>query len=274
MCYLKTHYPLYFYQALLNFNIGSDVKTKEYLDCIKKLNIEILKPDVNLSTNKYQIIDNKLLLPFNIVKNIGSNVTDIIVNVRNGKFHDYFDFVKKVNVNSIGKKTIEVLINAGALDTFGINRRTMIENLDDAITYSELSSGISEMLVSVPNLKEYSEYSNDELMNLEKELYGFYLSNHPVVKYNNEIKLIDLKKYFDKYIILYVYVENIRKIKTKKNEDMAFLSCSDETSQEDFILFPNKINYLNDIKKGDVIYIAGHVEKRLDKYQVIISSIK
>jgi len=274
MCYLKTHYPLYFYKELLNYNMGSDIKTKEYLDCIKKLNIEILKPDVNLSTNKYQIIDNKLLLPFNIIKNIGSNVSDIIVSVRDNKFTDYFDFIKKVNVNSIGKKTIELLINAGALDCFKINRKTMIENLDDAITYSELSSGISEMLVSVPNLREYNEFSNDELISKEKEIYGFYLTNHPITKYNNNIKLIDIKNYFDKFINIYVFVDNIRKIKTKKNEDMAFLQCSDETSEADFIIFPNKYNLINEIKKGDIVYISGHIERRMDKYQVIVNNIK
>ena len=274
MCYLKTHYPLYFYQALLNYNMGSDIKTKEYLDCIKKLNIDILKPDVNLSTNKYQIIDNKLLLPFNIIKNIGSNVSDIIVSVRDNKFNDYFDFIKKVNVNSIGKKTIELLINAGVLDSFNINRRTMIENLDDAITYSELSNGISEMLVSVPNLKEFEEYSMDELISKEKEIYGFYITNHPITKYDNNVKLIDLKNYFDKFINIYVFIDNIRKIKTKKNEDMAFLVCSDDTSDADFILFPNRYNLINDIKKGDIVYISGHVEKRLDKYQVVVNNLK
>jgi DNA polymerase III alpha subunit len=67
----------------------------------------------------------------------------------------------------------------------------MIENLGDAIIYSELSSDIDESLVSVPNLKEFDEYSNNELISIEKELYGFYLSNHPVTKYNNNVKLID-----------------------------------------------------------------------------------
>jgi len=274
MCYLKTHYPLYFYQALLNYNMGSDIKTKEYLDCIRKLNIEILKPDVNLSTNQYQVLDNKLLLPLNIIKNIGSNVTDIILKVKENKFKDYFDFVKKVNVNSIGKKTLELLINAGALDSFNINRRTMIENLDDVITYSELSGGISDILVSVPNLKLYNEYNLDELINKEKEIYGFYITNHPITKYNNKVKLNELNYYFDKFINIYVLVDNIRKIKTKKNEEMAFLVCSDETSNADFIVFPNKYNLLNEIKKGNIIYLTGHVEKRMDKYQVIVNNVK
>ncbi len=274
MCFLKSHYPIYFYESLLNFNIGSESKTKEYLECLKKLDISICKPDINLSTNKYQVIENKILLPINIIKNIGSNVSDTIVKVRGNGFKDYFDFVKKVNVNNIGIKTIELLIMSGCCDSFGINRRTMIENLSDAITYSELSSGIDDILVSIPNIKEFDEYDKNELVNQEKELYGFYLSDHPVIKYNNAIKLININYYFDKSINLILYVEELRKIKTKNNMDMAFMICSDETEKCDFIVFPNKFDLLNNIRVSDIVKIHGRVEKRFDKYQILVNDIK
>ena len=273
MCFLKTHYPIYFYTALLNFNIGSESKTKEYLDCLKRLKITICKPDINLSTNKYQVLSDKLLLPINIIKNIGSSVVDTIVNVRGNGFKDFFDFVKRINVTNIGKKTIELLIMSGCCDSFSINRRTLIENLDDAITYSELSSDLDDMLISVPNLKEYEEYSNNELVKVEKELYGFYLSDHPVTKYDNNVKLINLISYFDKSINLYVYVEEIRRIKTKNKDSMAFMICSDETDIMDFIVFPNKFNLIKDIKVGDIIKVYGKVEKRYDKFQILVNDI-
>ena len=274
MCFLRTHYPIYFYQALLNYNIGSESKTKEYLDELKKLNIKINKPDINISNSMYQVIDDSIYLPFNIIKGIGTNVSDIIVSVRNDGFKDYFDFVKKINVDNIGSKTIELLIEAGCLDSFNLNRRTMIENLSDAITYSELSSGISDTLVSTPNIKEYDEYSLNEKTLKEKELYGFYISSHPVMKYNNNIKLIDIEKYFDKVINIYVLVEEIKKIKTKKNEDMAFIVCSDETSKVDLTIFPNKFNFITDVKVGDIVSINGKVEKRMSKYQVVVNNFK
>ena len=274
MCFLKTHCPIYFYEALLNYNIGSDSKTKEYIDCLKKLNIEIIKPDINLSTNKYQVINNKLLLPFNIIKNIGSTVSDTIVKVREDKFNDYFDFVKKINGNNIGTKTIEMLILAGCLDSFSFNRKTMIEALDDAITYAELSSGIDDLLVSIPNIKRVEEYSKDELIKKEKELYGFYISNHPISKYNNQIKLNNINNYFDKRIKIFVYVENIKIIKTKKNEQMAFLTCSDETTSLDFILFPNKFNLIALLKVGNIILVNGKVERRVNKYQIVIDNLQ
>ena len=274
MCFLKTHYPIYFYESLLNYNIGSDIKTKEYLDCLKRMNISICKPDINLSGSKYKVVDDKILLPFNIIKSIGTNVSDIIVKSRDEGFKDYFDFVKKVMGNGIGRKTIELLIMSGCLDSFGVNRHTMIFNLDNAIDYSELASGVDDMFVSVPDLENKEEYDSEELVNYEKDVFGFYLSDHPIVKYNNSIKLIDLKEFFDKSVKLYLLVDEMMKIKTKDDADMAFLVCSDETDNADLIVFPNKFNLLNDIKIGDIVNVYGRVEKRYDKYQILVNDIK
>ena len=274
MCFLKTHYPIYFYEALLNYNIGSDIKTKEYLGCLKRMNINICKPDINLSSSKYKVVDDKILLPFNIIKTIGTSVSDLIVKVRKDGFKDYFDFVKKVNGRGIGKKTIELLIMSGCLDSFGINRHTMIENLDNAIDYSELASGVDDIFVSVPDLNMFNEYDSEELIKYEKDVFGFYLSDHPIVKYNNSIKLIDLKDFFDKSVKLYLLVDEMMKIKTKDNSDMAFIVCSDETDNADLIIFPNKFKLLNDIKIGDIVNVYGRVEKRYDKYQILVNDIK
>ncbi len=274
MCFLKVHYPIYFYTALLNFNIGSESKTKEYIDCLKELHIEVLKPDINLSTDKYQVIDNKLLLPFNIIKNIGSNVSLAITQERNEKFLNYFDFVKRIIGTNIGEKTIELLILAGCLDSFNLTRRTMIENMKDAITYSELLSGIDDFLVSIPNIKEYDEYSEDELIKKEQELYGFYISNHPISKYNNSVKLNNITSYFDKVIDIVVYIEEIKTIKTKKDENMAFIVGSDEYAKKDFIVFPNKYNLVVQLKRKDIVRIVGKVERRVNKYQIVVDKIK
>ena len=272
MCFLKTHYPIYFYEALLNYNIGSDIKTKEYLGCLKRMNINICKPDINLSGSNYKVVNDKILLPFNIIKSIGTS--DLIVNAREDGFKDYFDFVKKVNGRGIGKKTIELLIMSGCLDSFGINRHTMIENLDNAIDYSELASGVDDIFVSVPDLNMFNEYDSEELIKYEKDVFGFYLSDHPIVKYNNSIKLIDLKDFFDKSVKLYLLVDEMMKIKTKDNSDMAFIVCSDETDNADLIIFPNKFKLLNDIKIGDIVNVYGRVEKRYDKYQILVNDIK
>ncbi len=274
MCFLKTYYPLYFYTSLLNYNIGSDIKTKEYLDCLKRMSINIMKPDINLSDSRYRIIDDNILLPFNIIKNIGTSVSDIIVSARGNGFKDYFDFVKKLNVKGLGIKTLEVLILAGCCDSFNLSRHTMVENLSDAIDYSELSVGVDDVFLSTPNINEFKEYDKDDLINEEKELYGFYLGNHPVMKYNNTVKLINLDKYFDKSVKLYLYVDEIKKIKTKDEMNMAFIVCSDETDNTDLIVFPNKFNLISNVKSGEIINVYGRVEKRYDKYQILVNDIK
>lgn len=274
MCFLKTHYPIYFYEALLNYNIGSEIKTKEYLNCLKRLNVKISKPDINLSSSQYKVVDDKIFLPFNIIKNIGTSVSDLIVNSRDDGFKDYFDFVKKVYGCGIGEKTIELLIMSGTLDSFGLNRHTMIENLNNAIDYSELASDMDDVFVSIPNIDYYDEYDKEKILNSEKDIYGFYLSDHPIVTFNNNIKLIDIHSFFDKSIKIYLLIDEIKKIKTKDGANMAFLVCSDETDNIDLIIFPNKFNLISDIKVGDVVNIYGKVEKRYDKYQILINDIK
>ena len=111
-------------------------------------------------------------------------------------------------------------------------------------------------------------------MKIEKDLFGFYISSHPSSKYPNLFKLIDIRDNFNKKIKGVYLVERINMIKTKKGEDMCFLTMSDETSQGDFVLFPKSINQLKDIKQNDIVEVEGIVERRLDKYQINVNRIE
>ena len=110
-------------------------------------------------------------------------------------------------------------------------------------------------------------------MEKELDLFGFYVSNHPASKYN-EIKINKISNYFDKYITTVGLLERVKTIKTKKGDTMAFLEVSDETGKLDYVVFPNKIDYINRIKNGDLLKISGKVEKRLNKYQIIVNQIE
>jgi len=88
------------------------------------------------------------------------------------------------------------------------------------------------------------------------------------------MKLEDIKKNFDKNVSLVVIINNVRKIKTKKGEDMGFFLGSDETDSGDFIVFPKQNKYLLDIKQNDLVRVNGHIERRNDKYQVIVNNIE
>ncbi len=273
MMYLKVKYKEYFYASLLNINIGSSSKTKEYIDEAKSLGINIIKPDINYSKTNYYI-NNGIIMPLSVIKNIG-DVASKDINAEKGKglFTDYFNFISRTYKLSINTKTIENLIYAGALDSFNETRKTLIENLKSALIYAELVSGLDSSLVAKPTIERYEEYPINELMNKELELYGFYVSNHPSSGYKCP-KIVNIASYFDKIINITCLLESSKTIKTKKGDTMAFLKISDETGTIDATIFPKKIDYINRVKNGDLLLINGRVEKRLDKYQIIINKIE
>lgn len=277
MAYLKSKYPSYFLANLLNMSIGSEIKTKEYIIEAQKEGIKILKPDINSSVEEYKIIDNSLQLPLSAIKSTGVSACTLILEERQkGEYKDYFDFVSRTYGKSVTTKTIESLIDAGALETFGVNHQMLTKNIAGAITYAELTDGLNEMFVMKPEMDKYPEYSESELMRKEQNVLGFFITNHPSSKYNDLtiMKLNTISNNFDKNVKCVVIVNDIKVIKTKKNEDMAFISATDETGEGEFIVFPKKNNLINIIKKDDLITVYGTVGKRLDKYQIIVNNME
>ena len=276
MAYLKAHYPKVFMKHLLNQAINSETKTKEYIYECKQCGITIEKPNINLSSDKYEIINNKIIYPLTNIKNIGVNVTKLIIEERKkGKFKDIFDFISRCYKGNITSKIIESLILSGAFDTFNFSRKTLIENIEVLTNYGEIGEYLDDELFR-PELEIKKEYSSHELMAQELEIFGFYLSNNPITEYKNKNKHIDLKNihmYFDKIIETVIYVDKIRTITTKNNEKMMFITGSDEISKADIVVFPRVYNENNNIKEKDIIKIKGKVEKRYDEFQIIANNI-
>ena len=277
MAYLKANYPVYFIANLLNMSIGSDIKTKEYVDEAKQKDIRVFKPNINVSMDYYVIKDKALLLPLNAIHNIGSSAVAEIIKDRteNGRFTDFYNFVARTYGKSVNKKTIEALIDADVFRDFKINHKTLFESIDSAMDYAMLCSDLDESLVMKPNYEITEEYSEVELMNREISTFGYYVTNHPSSKYRDGImKLQDIKQNFYKYVETVVIIGSVRKIKTKKSEDMGFMSCSDETGTADFIIFPKNNKFLTQFKKDDFVKISGQVGRRNDKYQIIVSNME
>ena len=278
MAYLKVKYPLYFITNLLNMSLGSEIKTKEYIDEARKKGIKILKPDINEAMDSYKAMRNALMLPLGSIKSLGTTASKAILDERanKGAFKDYLDFVARIYGHANNKKTIMALILAGALDSFGLTKQTMIMNLDAAINYATLVSEIDSSLVMEPSLEEYKEYPEDVLREKELSSYGFYVTNHPASKYQdkNIMKLEQIKAYFDKRVQVVVLVEKIKTIKTKKGDNMAFITASDETGNAEFVMFPSGYSMLKNIRNGDIISIQGLVTKRFDSYQITINGLQ
>ncbi len=275
MAYLKVHFKKYFYVSLLNSVISDTKKTVEYLYEMKKYQLNVLKPNIRYSTDSYIIKDNNIIAPFNLVKGISKVVCSKIIEVRDN-FIDIYDVFSKLN--SLTKTNFEMLIKIGSLDEFGYNRKTLIENLDSLMNYSSLCRDLDMVFVLKPEIIKVDEYSNIELINMEKELYGFYLSNHPSLNFkvleNNIIDLKDLEKYFNTSQNMIVLVESIHEITTKKGEKMLFFKGSDEERVVDFTVFPSTYQEYFEIRRGYILKIFGKIEKRNGNYQVIVSKIE
>ena len=278
MAYLKAHYHEHFMKCLLSQAIGSSIDTSNYIDECKNENIKILNPNINESKNNYIVTNNGILYPLNNIKNIGSLVASSIIEERkNGLYKDIYDFIKRTDRKIVNKKVIESLILAGTFDIFKINRKTLIDSIDIIINYGEVIK-LNDDYNLKPVLEEKNDYTTKEKMEHELALFGFYLSFNPVVEIRKKIpttiSLKNIDTYFDKIVDVVVMVENYRVIESKNNTKMAFILGSDEFKKMDFVLFSNVYEIAPEINKNDIVIIRGKVEKRFDKYQIVVSKIK
>ena len=274
MAFLKKYFYKYFMTCLLSNSISNPVKTKVYVAEVRRNNVNILLPDINKSSSKYITESTGIRCPLTIIKNVGVIVINEIIKEREkGDFEDFISFTKRLYQSSINKKVLTSIILAGCFDSFGYNKRTLIENLDNVINYAELSKNVGLIDVEKPLIDVYEEYSSDELVKIELDVFGFYLSYHPVSKYNNKNNSLSIPKLFDHNINIVLLIEYIKEITTKKNDVMAFVRANDEYGTVDLILFPTAYKKYNNINVGDIIDVYGKVERRNDKYQIVVSSI-
>lgn len=278
MAYLKSHYPEIFMSNLLSIDMNDSSKVKKYFYECHKLHIDILKPDINKSFDKYKREENGIRYPLVNIRNVGTTATKAILEERKkGDFKNIYDFIRRCYGKSVNRKVIESLNDAGAFLSFGQTRKTVVENLDAIINYGELIKDLSEEFVLEPEIVIFEEYSSKEIMEKEQEMFGLYLSEHPITnlkaRFSNVVSIEDFPRYFDKVVQTILYIDKVKEITTKKNQKMAFLVGSDEISTIDLTLFPNLYDKHNDIEKGDTVLVTGKVEKRFDKYQLVIQKI-
>jgi len=268
LAYLKVHYPVEFASTLLS-GVKDNNSKKRLLNELKESGVKILKPNINFSTSEFQYKNGRLLLPFNIIKNFNDNLVKEIIERRDTPFNDIYDFIFRCYEN-LNPKIYETLVLSGTLDAFNYNRRTLLENMDVLFNYAELHDKDAEK----PILNRWEEYDEATLRMHENEYYGFYVGNHPCSIYKDVVKVNQTKNYLFKNISMILLIEKIVKIKTKKNEDMAFITASDETGTLELTVFPKTYKMMEDISNNDVVLVNGKSSKRFDKYQIIVNNIK
>ena len=275
LAYLKANYTSYFMKNLLN-NSKNSSSIKEYIDEAKYLGINF--EPININTSCYDFISNKgnLILPFSLIKSISSNVCNVITSERDkGLFKDFYDFMIRCYGQVVNKKVVIALIECGVFDIFKINKKQLVTNIDEVINYVALCKDLSLVIEEKPVFENIDDYSDKEIIDNEINNYGYYLSHHPVTKYDRSkmIKIDNFKNYFNKVISIVLYVENVKTIKTKNNEKMSFLTLSDEYGSVEGIIFPNDYKKIGELEKNNSYIFNSRVEVRNNTYQLIILGI-
>ena len=274
MAYLKSHYRKDFMIEMLNSVIKNDIKTKEYISDLRKYNINVLKPSILYSEDKYIFKDNNIIYPLSGIKNISEIQVKKIMELRKDNM-DYFDFVKLLTSIGLSKKDIINLIDSSCFDYTNYNHKTLVENLDQAINYAKLVNDLEDDSIEKPLINEEKEYTKDELLEKEYNAFGLYLFNHPVLKYkDNNISTKDIPSNFNKQIEIYLLVNRKRQIETKNKEHMAFVNAEDEFGIIEVVLFPKVFEKNVNIDKGNIIKVTGIVERRNSDYQLIANNIE
>lgn len=270
MAYLKVHYPAAFYTAILHSVRHNPNKIKEYIGEARKNKQEIVSPSINKSHYSFYLNDqNKIMFGFSSLKGIRRDFIQYIIDERNerGSYHSFDQFLLRLSDKWLKKEMIEPLIAIGAFDELSPNRRQLMDDLDGKIQNIIYSSG-SEDLFKTLELKEAKvvDYTLEEKLELEEQYLGVYLSGHPTEEFRKirlakQVMMIsEISK--GKQVRLLVYVKDVRVIRTKKGEQMAFVEADDMTGSLSLTVFPTIFRSLrNKIKKNHVYFVEGKVEK-------------
>ena len=312
--YLKAYYPEEFMAATLNSYLGNLDKVPIYVDECRRMNIEILKPDVNKSFTKFTVDNSKIRFGLGSIKNVGIAVVDSIVRERqqNGEYKSFTDFCERVQDEAVNKKCIESLIKAGAFDEFGQTRSTLLASFESIIDTIQNSARRSfkgqvtmfdldamesddkeELKYSFTELKEYED---KDLLSMEKEMLGIYISGHPLEKIREQIikatnidtmKMKEIKeeldstgsttKYKDGQNVKYAgIISSVKKKYTKSNKLMAFVTIEDLYGSAEIIVFESVYQSAANLLTVDsIVLVEGRLSIREDEdVKIVARAIK
>ena len=281
MAYLKVHYPQYFFANILTNAIGGGQKTKMMIDEAKHQSIPILPPNINESYWFYRATPKGIYLSLGAIKRVGYQSVKSIVDERkaNGPFKDFFDFARRLPKRVKTRSTLEALILVGAFDHFGLNRATLLHSIDevlDDVSDVEQDGFIFETLTPKVNIEEKEELPDNVLSDYEREYLGFYITKHPMEK------LFEKKQQYGMFQIanskdnqpLLIQIDEVKRIRTKKGQNMAFVTLNDGRDTLDGVLFPNVYKrYEIDLQDDKPFICYGKYETRNDKLQLIVNEL-
>ncbi|WP_026690649.1 DNA polymerase III subunit alpha [Alteribacter aurantiacus] len=275
LAYLKANYPTSFLTSLLSGVVHHQDKMAEYISEARRKGIQIKGPSIHKSDSRFTAKENDIRIGLNAIKNVGVQAIEAIMAERKKEpFHDLFDLCARIPPRSLPKRTIEALIVSGACDEFGIHRAGLLANLDAALEYGEKlneannqkGSRLFDEPVEKPNYFDVPPFGEQESLSFEKQVLGFYASNHPVHSYSSVLggyQRSTIKHTLENssegtVVRIAGLIEETKVIKTKKGQQMAFSVLSDETGEIEVTLFPTVFEaYRSIAEKGKLVFLEG-----------------
>ncbi|MCP9462238.1 MAG: DNA polymerase III subunit alpha [Nitrospira sp.] len=286
--YLKAHYPTEFMAALMTTDMGNTDKIMGYFTECRDLGIKVLGPDINVSGKNFTVVNGAIRFGLAAIKNVGEGAVESIVDIRNrtGPFSSLFDFCRRVDLRKVNKRMLEGLIKAGAFDSTGAKRAQLMAVLDQAVEcgaaaqrerdlgqiniFGEETSGhLTSGDPNTPPLPSVPEWDHAQRLKYERELTGFYISAHPLNRYETTIGALatattaGLADVSDgKEIKLCGIIVTLKPMLTKKGDRMAYLTVEDLHGTVEVIVFPDVYKTVQEwIAPESLIRITGAIDR-------------
>ena len=301
--YLKCYYPAQFMAALLTSVLDSSNKVARYIAESKRLGLRLALPDVNSSMKGFSANGKVINYGLLGIKNLGTDFIDDIINERkNGKYKTFFDFCSRLQTSHFNRRAVESLIRSGALDSLGANRRQMLQalpvvaaNLEEQrrktmygqVGFFELGNSSDSFGIDF-ELPDVEEFPKSELLKMEKEMTGLYLSGHPLDKYEDLINQLgyartgdildagssSFSKYKDKSSVsLCGIITHITVKQTRNGQNMAFVTVEDMFGSVEVIVFPKILQSVSDLLVvSGVITVQGTLSVEEEKEPKILAN--
>lgn len=279
--YLKANHPLAYMAALLTTVMGSQGKLAEYIDVCRRMGIQVMPPDINRSDSHFTVEEDAIRFGLAGIKNVGTHAIEEIQAQRKAyPFRDLFDFCSRVDARLCNRRVLESLIQAGAMDSLGDHRALLLAMLDEA-----LEKGAAEQRrrfdsqLSLFNEKEtlgpqfsyqgVTPFSTRELLAMERELLGLYLSGHPLHPFRSVIQakathsLDNLAgcRHGERVTVAGLITE-IKPITTKKGDSMAFVTLEDLTHRIEVVVFPRILQaYRDQLRVERAVLLTGRISQ-------------
>ncbi len=300
--YLKCHYPNYYMAALLSSVLDNQNKLAVYIEECNRIGIKVLPPSVNYSDKGFTVVEGNIRFGLLAIKNLGKNfIEEIVLEAKENPFSSFYDFCKRMYGRNMNTRGLESLIKSGALDDLGANRRQMLsvyKKILDNLEYdrrknvegqlSFFDTGENRENSSTVEIPPMDEFHISELLAMEKEIAGMYLSGHPLSEYDKYINRLRADKignivdnergrYKDgQQIKLFVIINKIKNQITKSNQMMSFIAVEDKSGTIEALVFPKTLaEYGNYIYEGNIIEAVGTVNiKENEDPKIIVNRVQ